>query len=59
VVVDGTVYATIANTVLAVDAANGQQRWSFQTNVGIGSPPVVMGKVVYISSGGNLYTVST
>lgn len=36
--------------VYALDAARGEQRWRFHTNVSVWSSPAVVGGVVYVGS---------
>ncbi len=51
IVVDGTVYVGFQNgTVYALEASDGQQKWTFDTGGPILSSPTVVGGTVYIGS---------
>lgn len=52
-VYDGTLYATsLDGRLYALDAASGAERWSFKTDAGIASPPVVDEETGFVYVGG-------
>ncbi len=55
---DGTIYVGAGTRLVALDAADGRQRWGFETGDIIFSSPAVSGGAAYVGSNdGNLYAI--
>jgi outer membrane protein assembly factor BamB len=55
-VADGTVYAVVGDTVVALDAADGGERWRFVTGYETPGPPATDGDRLYVGAK-NLYAL--
>ena len=57
-VADGTVYAVVGDTVVALDAADGSEQWRFVTGYATPGPPATDGERCYVGAK-NLYALDT
>lgn len=58
VVAGDTVYfGTESGTVMAVDAATGEERWRWETGAIVEAAPVVLDGVVFIAAGDTIYAI--
>lgn len=55
-VADGTVYAVVGDTVVALDAGDGSERWRFVTGYETPGPPATDGERLYVGAK-NLYAL--